>query len=279
MSVPNEMLRQPSAASHFGRVTMAGRIPGGAGVSFSSMRVLGSYAIVFLYDGCGRYQLSGEPARRCRAGDLLIVFPEIAHGYGPDPGGRWGEIYLVFEGAVFDLWRQQGLISPGQPILHLPQVRRNAKVLWEIARQGRSNNPARQLAQVCRLQSFLASAISLQAESACSDHSVWPAWVVDTVETMAAEPGKPAQALAASAGFSYESFRKKFRDITGLSPSRYQDRLTIDLARKLIYEQRLSNKELADQLGFCDEFHFSRRFRLLSGQSPKEFRRSLPKNG
>ncbi len=258
---------------------MAGRIPNGMGVSFSSMRVLGSYAIVFLYDGSGRYQLSGEPARRCCAGDLLIIFPEIAHGYGPEPGGSWSEIYLVFEGAVFNLWRQQGLLSPRQPILHLPRVKQNAKILGEIARMGRSNNPVRQLAQVCRLQSFLASAIGSQAQGGGSDLSVWPAWVVDSVERMSAGPHTSIEVLAAKAGLSYESFRKKFRAITGLSPSRYHSRLTIDLAKKLIYEQRLSNKELADHLGFCDEFHFSRRFRLLSGQSPKEFRRSLPKNG
>lgn len=277
MSVAKTILPHPSAATQFGRVTMAGRIRDGLGVSFSSMRVLGSYAIVFLYDGSGRYQLKGEPARPCRAGDLLIVFPEIAHGYGPEPGGSWSEIYLVFEGAVFDLWRQQGLISPRQPILHLPRVKQNAKILGEIAKMGRSNNPVRQLAQVCRLQSFLAGAIASQTETGGSPD--WPAWVMDTVERMATGPDTPIEALAAAAGFSYESFRKKFREITGLSPSRYRNRLTIDLARKLIYEQRLSNKELADHLGFCDEFHFSRRFRLLSGQSPKEFRRSLPKSG
>lgn len=258
---------------------MAGRIPNSMGVSFSSMRVLGSYAIVFLYEGSGRYQLSGEPARPCRAGDLLIIFPELAHGYGPEPGGSWSEIYLVFEGAVFDLWRQQSLISPRHPVLHLPRVKQNAKILGEIAKMGRSNNPVRQLAQVCRLQSFLAGAIASQPESGGSDFSVWPAWVMDTVERMAAGPDTPLAALAAAAGLSYESFRKKFRDATGLSPSMYHNRLTIDLAMKLIYEQRLSNKELADHLGFCDEFHFSRRFRLLSGQSPKEFRRSLPKSG
>jgi AraC-like DNA-binding protein len=52
--------------------------------------------------------------------------------------------------------------------------------------------------------------------------------------------------------------------------------MVFDLARKLIYEERLSNKELAGKLGFCDEFHFSRRFHQATGQTPSRFRGSLP---
>ena len=33
-----------------------------------------------------------------------------------------------------------------------------------------------------------------------------------------------------------------------------------------------TNREIADRLGFCDEYHFSRRFKQVVGLSPKEFR-------
>jgi transcriptional regulator GlxA family with amidase domain len=32
---------------------------------------------------------------------------------------------------------------------------------------------------------------------------------------------------------------------------------------------------VADRLGFCDEFHFSKRFRRISSQTPSEARRAL----
>ena len=35
-----------------------------------------------------------------------------------------------------------------------------------------------------------------------------------------------------------------------------------------------TNKQLAEMLGFYDEFHFSRRFHQITGQSTREFRRS-----
>ena len=41
-------------------------------------------------------------------------------------------------------------------------------------------------------------------------------------------------------------------------------------------EQNLTNKEIAYRLGFCDEFHFSHRFKQIMGKSPQRFRRSIP---
>lgn len=258
---------------------MTGCLSASAGVSFSQMRVLGSYALVYLTGGGGRYQLRGQAPRPCRTGDLLVIFPEIAHGYGPDPGGHWSEIYVVFEGAVFDLWRQLGILSPERPIIQrLLPVGRHAEALRKISAKRGDDDPAGQLGQICRLQSFLAMSLARNHERN-GGRGIWPAWVAEAVEQMGANHPASLETIARRAGLSYESFRKKFRSITGIAPARYRSRLAIDLARKMIYEERLSNKELADRLGFCDEFHFSRRFREYTGQTPTEFRRYLPKGG
>jgi len=255
---------------------MSGKLRNSAGLSFLNMRILGSYALVYLIDGGGRYQLRRQPPVRCRKGDLLLVFPDIAHAYGPNPGGKWSEIYIVFEGAVFDLWRRHGILSPDRPVLRLPAVDRHARELLDIDALSRRRDPARQLNQICRLQSFLASALATQPDRGGeAAYTGWPAWLVAAAERM--ERAEPLSSIAREAGMSYESFRKKFRAITGDSPGRYRNRLAVDLALQLIYEERLSNKELAERLGFCDEFHFSRRFQQFTGQSTRDFRRSLPK--
>jgi AraC-like DNA-binding protein len=242
------------------------------------MRVLGSYALVYLTEGGGLYQMHGQASRPCRAGDLLVVFPEIPHAYGPEAGGRWSEVYVVFEGEIFDLWRRTGILTPERPILRLLPVNQYAKLLGDISGRRGGDDPARQLEQVCRLQSFLALALAKnRGNEAGSENRLWPDWVTAAVEQMEKAPPVLLEEIARRAGLSYESFRKKFHAVTGISPARYRNRIVIVRARKLIYEERLSNKELADQLGFCDEFHFSRRFREATGRSPSEFRRSLPK--
>lgn len=257
---------------------MTGYLPSSAGVSFSSMRVLGSYALVYLTEGGGRYQMLGQASHPCRAGDLLVVFPEIPHAYGPEAGGHWSEVYVIFEGEIFDLWRRTGILTPERPVLRLLPVDRYANLLRNISERRGGGDPARQLDQVCRLQSFLALALAKnQRNDGGPEDRIWPGWVAAAVEQMEKSQPVSLEEIARGAGLSYESFRKKFRVVTGISPARYRNRLVIVRARKLIYEERLSNKELADRLGFCDEFHFSRRFREATGHSPSEFRRSLPK--
>ena len=222
--------------------------------------------------------MRGQAPRACRAGDLLVVFPEIPHAYGPEAGGHWSEVYVVFEGEIFDLWRRAGILTPERPILRLLPVSRCAKLLRSISEERACDDPARQLDQICRLQSFLALAMAQNrgTDGAAGDQ-IWPDWLAEAVEQMGKDRPVLLEEIARGTGLSYESFRKKFRAVTGVSPARYRSRMVIDRAQKMIYEERLSNKELADRLGFCDEFHFSRRFRETTGRTPGEFRRSLPK--
>src|SRR5690606_25726803 len=56
------------------------------------------------------------------AGDVVMVFPEIAHAYGPQRGEAWSQIYYVFSGPQFDLWRRRGLLRPERPVWRLGAV-------------------------------------------------------------------------------------------------------------------------------------------------------------
>src|SRR5438045_2558817 len=91
-AIETRLLFRNDARTPLGRLTMAGFIHNSAGVGGAAMRVLGSYAIVLLLEGSGRYQ------------------------YGPGAGEYWNEFYVVFDGPVFDMWRQVGLLNPAQPI-------------------------------------------------------------------------------------------------------------------------------------------------------------------
>jgi len=261
-----------------GSISLGGFLRGSRGISFSSMRILGSYALVYLTAGQGHYQLKGQARMPCRSGDLLIVFPEIAHAYGPPQGGQWSEIYVVFEGPVFDLWRHQGLLSPSRPLLSLPPSPIHAKRMKEIAQTKKGMGPADRLSRVCELQRFMASVLLTNASSDDSAEApAWPPWLDSATQIMRTEPALDLPVISRRVGMSYETFRKSFRALTGESPARFHNRIIFEEARKLIYEERLSNKALAGRLGFCDEFHFSRRFHLATGQTPSQFRRSLPR--
>jgi AraC-like DNA-binding protein len=83
------------------------------------------------------------------------------------------------------------------------------------------------------------------------------------------------QAVAAEVGLSYENFRKRFVQLMGESPGRYQKRRRIEWACAAIYHGDSSFKEIADLLGFCDVFHFSKAFKQVTGYTPSEYRQRV----
>jgi AraC-like DNA-binding protein len=53
----------------------------------------------------------------------------------------------------------------------------------------------------------------------------------------------------------------------------------VDRACELMQERRLTDKQIAESLGFCDEYYFSRRFKQMTGRSPRAFRRQMMNAG
>ncbi|WP_314590009.1 AraC family transcriptional regulator [Paenibacillus terrigena] len=64
---------------------------------------------------------------------------------------------------------------------------------------------------------------------------------------------------------------KAFKGITGYSIIEYFNKMKIDQAKELILEGDKKIKEVAEAVGFTDEFYFSRIFKRMEGMSPSEF--------
>lgn len=79
--------------------------------------------------------------------------------------------------------------------------------------------------------------------------------------------------LMAICPLSESSLQRAFRKITGTSALDYQLRKRIDKACALLTESDLTVTEIAYDTGFSDSNYFSRQFRKVRGESPRDFRK------
>lgn len=80
------------------------------------------------------------------------------------------------------------------------------------------------------------------------------------------------QDIAKEVGLTYETFRKRFHTRYGQAPLNYRNERRLEFAATLLRLTTLSCREIAESLGYTDEFHFSRRFKARFGTSPTHFR-------
>ena len=71
---------------------------------------------------------------------------------------------------------------------------------------------------------------------------------------------------------SREHFVRVFTERMGMPPMRYYTRLKIEAARAMLSSTNLRVQEIADKLGFENQFGFARAFKRVSGMTPTEYR-------
>jgi AraC-like DNA-binding protein len=86
------------------------------------------------------------------------------------------------------------------------------------------------------------------------------------------EPLKVAT-LAALVNLSRSHYTTSFQRVTGYAPLSYLNHLRMQRAVQLLNTTDFPIKQISDQLGFSDQFYFSRAFSKMHNHSPSEHRR------
>ena len=80
--------------------------------------------------------------------------------------------------------------------------------------------------------------------------------------------------IAAVCGLNRSYFGKVFRDAVGESPQAYLLHYRMARAAQLLKETRLPIGEIAAQVNYPNQLHFSRAFKSVHGVSPREYRQT-----
>lgn len=251
---------------HLGGVTLAGYVEKYGGM-MTQYRQLGAYAVVVILDGGGVY----EDERGYRAilgkGDVILIEPDVGHRYGPEEGGLWEEFYAVFEGVVFDQWRDSGNLRSG-----LWKDRGEGLVEWGLKLAGGVESHAGEpLVMLGFIQLMLGELGKFDSERGLQGEV--SDWVVLAMKLLG-RSDLDLKEVAREVGVGYEHFRKEFKKRVGKSPSQFRQLQVAIRAWHMLAGSERTAREVAHELGFCDEYYFSRFFKKQIGMNPGDVRRS-----
>lgn len=82
--------------------------------------------------------------------------------------------------------------------------------------------------------------------------------------------GEVAEAVFCSVG----TLNERFKGEVGMTVARYiEDRLMLEARRLLVSDEKKSIGDVSAQLGYCDQFYFSRRFTQYFSVTPRDYRK------
>jgi AraC-like DNA-binding protein len=204
--------------------------------------------------------------RTSRRATPCCSFPGLGHAFAPYPDEHWDEFFVIFSGPAFEPWYRERVLTPGTPVVRLEPAAWWLRRIQEAV--GDVDEPVAGFTPIIRFQAVLADiALALTQPH----HDATTRWLervkVLLDRTIAGHPD--LRAVAKAMGTSEQQLRKRFRFVAGQTPNQWHaGRLMLRACEALKGD---SVRHVADQLGFCDQFQFSRRFKQTMGIAPREF--------
>ena len=222
------------------------------------------YSISHLYQGHGWYWRQPNIVEKMQPGHGILIAPGFIHDYGGDKDS-YTEDSLCFTGSVADQLFRCGIIRNG--IFEMGSARR----LLPVAKLAADPSADSQIQANLALQNLL---VKLYLENKAKKRGEREPAVRRLIEELKATPEKwwTVEEMASFCNLSTAQFRRVFQAATGQSPKNYLDSMKVQMATTLLCSTEETVAELAASLGYLDPFHFSRRFKQLTGFAPADYR-------
>ena len=241
----------------------------------SSGRILDSeFALVLVVEGKGTFRTESSPVEAVSSGDLLILTPNEWHHYGPEPGGEWTEMWLIFSGHVPEELRDFGKVLARQRRIPLPHAH-----VWRARFSEIINTIALHAELKESVQGRLAAQIlNFLVELRTLERVGWTETSDKKIETVLLDLERDLltpvdwDQVAASLDMNLSLFRRRFRDYTKFSPHQYLLDLRLRHAKEFLLRSTLSIEQIAREVGYADSTQFSRIFKAKTGVTPSDWK-------
>jgi len=232
-------------------------------------RRIEEYQIVLISSGRGVFESQATGRRTITAPTGFILFPGTWHRYRPHPKSGWTEHWIGFKGDYASSL-MQAIADPLEAIFKPSCAEELLEILNRVQKALGADSAA---SRVSAIVETLAAIALLQRSLAPLRRSPDKEKIGMARQIILARCGERLdwKQMSRELGMSHQTFRRRFQEVTGMPPFRYQREIRFNRAKALLSAGR-SVTEVSGLLGFSSPFHFSRAFRDHTGQPPTQWR-------
>lgn len=233
-------------------------------------RIFKFYAISHMYEGNGYHYSPQSGFSRIQPGDCIITLPDTVHMYGACANSgslSYVEDNICFAGPLADHLCRSGVLQ--NQIIKLGTER----ILLPIMERALDPSRDAQIEANLMLIEFLTSLYRNTVQRSTSDLTQKFALLTREIQRNPARWWSVKE-MAEYCQVCESYFRSAFQKYTGLAPKVYVDKIKMGIAIEKLMQNKWKICELAQLLGYVDQYHFSRRFKQIIGVSPSDYRNS-----
>jgi AraC family transcriptional regulator of arabinose operon len=254
------------------------------GPGYSAWRPQGTDDWLLIYTVAGRGRFGGADGKTHygHPGDLMLLRPGTLHDYGVESQlQQWELLWTHFRPRPdwLDLidWPAHAPGLHGFSVTSAGSRHQLAQQFERTHHAALGSDPLRDRIAMNALECLLLLC-----------HQLNPQWTIhagdsrvrEAMDYVAKHLGEKITLddLAEVSGLSVSRLGHRFREVAGVAPMEFVERMRLDRAKQLLTMTSLSVKEISRQVGYDTQFYFSLRFKKHTGQSPSAFRR-VPRLG
>jgi AraC family transcriptional regulator of arabinose operon len=257
-------------------LTAIGHYPNAANHGRERKTGSSEFILIYCVEGCGKIYLNGT-THDLIPNTYYIIPKYTPHSYNSDANNPWSIYWVHFTGDISDKIYERYL-QDGVPIIQqIPYDENRIKLFEQIySILEHSFNEKEMEVMNFNLLHFISSLIYYKEAN--------PAiYNTDTISNSILFMKKnihktlTIDELSKQQNLSVSHYSRSFKNKTGSSPINYFNQLKIQKSCQYLYFSDRNIKEICTELGFEDQFYFSRLFRLITGVSPSKYKKSHKK--
>ena len=244
-------------------------------ITWERGRILHEFQLIYLVEGTCIFDSQYSGKIKIESGSIILIYPETWHRYKPDSGKLWHTYWVGFGGNLAYDFTQKLELKRDNPIKVIGYQEKVVQIFLDILETSQIEFTGYQQVYVGEIIKLIGMIHAIHRKSEFKQKDIDRIIQEAKLILMQKKLSISMEEVAAELNMSYSSFRKLFRDYTGISPGQYQMQHKINKAISLLNEGKSSIKEIAAELEFETPQYFARIFKKKTGKSPKEYSQQL----